>query len=226
MAIDLVQLRNEIRAIAAPMQTQINYLASRLDNIETEVQSSYAQINQLLRTIQPYEYELIFDRAGSCSVMSEALKTAQQQVIIVCPWLTHYGVQEWVSQQLERLLSRNVRVKIGWGRLEDLEQGKTDNSFWYGALPKLRQLQHNYPEMLQLKALGTHEKYLVCDRQFAMLGSHNVLTSGVSSTEREVGLRTTDSRIIQGLINRFQNARNLEAKDTYRGGKDWECSCF
>ena len=39
-----------------------------------------------------------------------------------------------------------------------------------------------------------------------MLGSHNMLTSSLQSAEREVGIRTTDLNIIQGLINRFDGA--------------------
>jgi phosphatidylserine/phosphatidylglycerophosphate/cardiolipin synthase-like enzyme len=211
--INLAQLRKEIQAIATPM-------------IETAVRDSYAQINRLLHSIHPYEYELIYDRTGSRSVLTEALKTAQQQLILVCPWPTTAGMTNSVFSQLEYLLEKGVCVKIGWGRLDDLPQGKTDRNFWYGALPQLRQLQRNYPENFQLKALGTHEKYLVCDRKFAMLISHNFLTSGVRSAEREIGLRTTDPRLIQDLINRFDSAENLEADSTCRGRIGWQFSSF
>ncbi|MBD0314746.1 MAG: hypothetical protein ICV86_18455, partial [Microcoleus sp. T3-bin5] len=63
-----------------------------------------------------------------------------------------------------------------------------------------------YSDRFKLKLLGTHEKFLVSDNRFAMLGSHNFLTSGVSKREREIGLRTNDSRIIEGLIERFDSA--------------------
>lgn len=212
MPIDLVQLRNEIRAIASPMQAQIDCLALRLDSLEISVQEWLEEINQILKAIQPYEYELVFDRPASRKLLKEALLKVQKQLIIICPNLTHFGMTDWVLHQLEVILNRDVQVKIGYGRLDDLKQGKTDDPFWYGALPRLRQLQHNYPENFQLKALGTHEKFLVCD-DFALLGSHNLLTSGVCSSEREVGLRTTDPRIVRGLINRFQDARNLGEQD-------------
>lgn len=60
----------------------------------------------------------------------------------------------------------------------------------YRSLPKLQALESQYPQLFQLKLLGTHEKFLVCDDSFAMLGSHNLLTSNTSSTEREIGLLT------------------------------------
>ncbi|MBR8833365.1 MAG: hypothetical protein DSM106950_04800 [Stigonema ocellatum SAG 48.90 = DSM 106950] len=67
-----------------------------------------------------------------------------------------------------------------------------------------------------MKLLGTHEKFLVCDRSWAMLGSHNFLTSGDSGSEREVGLRTNDPRIIEELISRFERAKNLEEEGQER----------
>lgn len=57
--------------------------------------------------------------------------------------------------------------------------------------------------LLTLKPLGTHEKYLVCDRAWAMVGSHNLLSSGTNGGQREVGLRTDDPRIVAGLVERF-----------------------
>lgn len=44
-----------------------------------------------------------------------------------------------------------------------------------------------------------------------MLGSHNFLASSdYSKQERELGLYTTDPRIIAELIKRFEDAEDLE----------------
>ena len=50
---------------------------------------------------------------------------------------------------------------------------------------------------------------IVCDRSFAMLGSHNLLTSGVGE-EREIGMRTTDPNLIEKLIERYEHAPDRE----------------
>jgi len=70
----------------------------------------------------------------------------------------------------------------------------------YDAVPTLEELQAEYSNLLTLKVLGTHEKFLVCDRKFAMLGSHNYLTSHTSSSERELGLKTDSPELIDKLI--------------------------
>lgn len=151
-----------------------------------------------------YEDRLVFNRGQSREVLSHALENVQKRLILVCPWLTSWATAV-VIKKCEELIKRRVRIDIGWGRLEDLARDQID-TFWYGALPKLRQLQNEYPEFLYLKELGTHEKFLVCDNNFAMLGSHNFLTSKESSPEFEVGILIKDTNTIQDLIKRFDES--------------------
>ncbi len=189
--------------------------------IDVAVEKRVAELNQLLKEIQPaHEYNLVFGRSGSRNVLlKQALQQAQHRLILVCPWPA-WGVDFQVIQKLEVLLQRNVYIDIGWGRLKDIDElGFSSGSIrqrlklssdYYSALPKLEALEQKYSKQLKLKLLGTHEKFLVCDDRFAMLGSHNFLTSGTYSAEREVGLRTNDPRIIADLIKRFDDAKNLE----------------
>lgn len=151
-----------------------------------------------------YEDRLVFNRGQSREVLSHALENVQKRLILVCPWLTSWATAV-VIEKCEELIKRGVRIDIGWGKLEDLAKDQID-TFWYGALPKLRQLENEYPEFLYLKELGTHEKFLVCDNNFAMLGSHNFLTSKESSPEFEVGILIKDTNTIQDLIKRFDES--------------------
>jgi hypothetical protein len=149
----------------------------------------------------------------------QALEKTQKRLIIVCPWLSKYGIEDEVIGKFKALLeSRNSCIDIGWGYRKDWENGTVGdwsnsiNGWKYSALPELIKLEERYPGRFRLKALGTHEKFLVCDSNFAMLGSHNFLTSSSKSNEREIGLRTTESRIIQDMITRFDNASALKVQ--------------
>ncbi len=82
-------------------------------------------------------------------------------------------------------MNRNCHIDIGWGH----ERLRGRLGWRYNALKDLRQLERDYFDHFRLKLLRTHEKFLVCDRTFAMLGSHNMLTSNAQSAEREVGIR-------------------------------------
>lgn len=87
---------------------------------------------------------------------------------------------------------------------------KNNTSAWkYDALGTLENLQDRYPDKLNLKLIGTHEKFITCDESFGIIGSHNFLTSGSTSKERELGIRTNDPNIIKQLIERFDNAKSL-----------------
>jgi phosphatidylserine/phosphatidylglycerophosphate/cardiolipin synthase-like enzyme len=90
-----------------------------------------------------------------------------------------------------------------WGYLGD--RSTIGEGWRYNALVDLRQLEAEYPNRFKLKLIGTHEKFLICDRSFALLGSHNLLASGIQSAEREVGVRMSDPQVIQGLLTRFND---------------------
>lgn len=163
------------------------------------------------------EDKLIFGRDGSRATLLEALETTQTRLIIVCPWLNDSAINDEVMQKIWDILERrNSCIDIGWGYRQDWEEGTmgdySHSTFrWkYNALPKLRELEQRYPSKFRLKALGTHEKFLVCDRTFALIGSHNFLSSSAKSNERESGVRITSQRIIQDLITSYDTATVLK----------------
>jgi hypothetical protein len=195
------------------------------------IEQRVAEINILLKEIQPkYEYKLVCDRDQSRALLLKAVKEAKERLILVCPWL-HWGIRWNQSELLDRfhtLLGKsNCSIDIGWGHYYDMENDKVRYSStslrqslktygrMYTALPQLEKLEKDYPEQFKLKLLGTHEKFLVCDRAWAMIGSHNFLSSGDKSPEREVGLWTNDPYIIDSLIKRFESAKNLEEQQVH-----------
>ena len=173
--------------------------------------SSELNTNNLAREIiehsPKYEYELVLGRTQSRQVLLEALASVENRLILVCPWLCHHGFDPEIQNQLENLLSKGVMIEIGYGKLSDIEKGKL-TGFFYNTLKQARSLANKYPNF-KLKLIGTHEKYLVCDRAFAMLGSHNFLTSGIGE-EREIGMKITDPDLIEELIVRYEQAPDRE----------------
>lgn len=231
-----LELKNRINALETTLDREatnfearltdsINGLSSDLDkrfannfqDFSTKIQTINEEklaenlevINQLLKERLPnYEYKLVFDRTGSRQVLLEALQSVKQELFLVCPWLCRYGFDDEVIQHFQSLLDREVKINIGWGHWKDFDKDKLGKGFLYDRLKTVKDFQTKYPDLCHLKILGTHEKYLVCDREFAMLGSHNFLTSSISP-ERELGLRTNDTKIIQDLIERFKQAPDL-----------------
>lgn len=192
-------------------------LTSRLEDyqqynlIAQTALSSALNTHNLVREVvdyaPKYEYELVVGREQSRQALLEALASVEDRLILVCPWLCHHGFDLEIQNQLENLLIKGVTIEIGYGKLSDIEKGKL-TGFFYNTLKQATSLANKHPN-LKLKLIGTHEKYLVCDRSFAMLGSHNFLTSGVGE-EREIGMRTTDPNLIEKLIERYEQAPDRE----------------
>ncbi len=207
--------RQEIENRLALVAEEINKIQNLVDQaVEVRIQ----EINQQLKAIRSYDYELVFDRPTVRAILIEALAQAKERIIIVCPWISRSAITPEIIEKIEASLQRNCRIDIGWGHLRDIDAGEfplrvdrqgwqtnyLDNGKFYDALNDLENLGKKYPQQLNLKILGTHENFLVCDKSFAWMGSHHFLTVSDRFPEREVGIRTNDSRIIVGLINRFE----------------------
>lgn len=177
-------------------------------------------IDRRLEAIFPYEYELIAgDRPD---LLLAALEQVQQRLIIVSPWLRKTATNG-VVERLEATLKRQVQVNIGWGHRTDIgREGNPNKSItltskgWryhaerdkfqnYQLLPEILSLKKRYSH-LSLKLLGVEEKVIVCDRAWAMMGGQHSLCYDASQIPADVGLYTTDPRIINGLIECYKEA--------------------
>jgi hypothetical protein len=190
----------------------------KIDNlIQQQVDRSNLVQFEIVKQLLPkqHSYDLVSGRNESRQIFLEALAQSQQRLILVCPWLTDYAIDNDVRNLLIAALSRGVSIDIGWGHLSDVKNNivplskqtllnsKAKKWGGYSAVNWVYELQDEYKNLLTLKILGTHEKFLVCDRKFAMLGSHNYMTSGNSSNERELGVKTDSPETIDKLIELF-----------------------
>ncbi len=208
-----------------PLDIEVN-IATLLDR---SIGERIDEVNKIIKETQKsFYYELVFDRSGSHQVLIESLQQAKEQIVIICPWVSGHVIRE-IDTHIEAALKRKVQILIGWGHLNDTQiYGKRSNNLYnnlnrddllrlncqdwkYGGIKILERIQNKYQGQLKLKVIGTHEKFLVCDRNVAMVGSHNFLTSGESSPERELGLKTNDPYIIDKLITRFNQPNISES---------------
>ncbi|MDY7023100.1 MAG: pentapeptide repeat-containing protein, partial [Cyanobacteriota bacterium] len=207
----------EIQENLLTLQNRLDELSEKLDSISLSSQTETALSTEVISTApllatevipSPPESQLIFDRSRSRNILLEALSTAAERIIIICPWLNSNSIDRNLLQKFRDCLSRGCQIEIGWGHSSD--RHKISQDWRYNALGELQNLQREYPKLLRLKLLGTHENYLVCDTRFALVGSHNLLASGGKSTERDTGIFTTDPKVVHGLIQRFDQTKEPE----------------
>ncbi len=221
----LLNLAN--RSKLEQQQQQIATTITQLDQRSSEVQQGIQSLAEAtnLPPLVPGSTSLVVGSTKSKEALIEALRTAQSRVIIVSPWLREAAFRE-VLPEFEEALSRGVEISIGWGYESNIgnvvsisSKGRwtyhqnQDERREYGAIPSLNKLVNKYPGKLTLKLLGTHEKLLICDFSFAIVGSHNLLSAKAWNGCRELGIRTTDAQAIQALIEHFDNAPNRAERE-------------
>lgn len=220
------QTQNDQRFGLNTLKNSTDEINSRLSQFgEREYQWLEQQFNQLnlyLKSID-HKYELVCDRKGSREKLLEAINMAEERLILVCPWPA-YGLSSENNEVYTKLRSfledhPKAVLDIGWGHRKDinkLEQKPSLESLlnysnFYDGADLLRKLEISFPDRCRLKILGTHEKFIVCDHHFGIIGSHNFFTSGPGNdnSDRELGIYTTNPSIIYQMIRRFEQAPDL-----------------
>jgi phosphatidylserine/phosphatidylglycerophosphate/cardiolipin synthase-like enzyme len=216
-----MQNAKDLRAISQLLkQAQI-----MIDKYNLPPQKFLEQLG-LLQT-QP-ETEIVFEKTGGRFHLFKALEEAKERVVIKCPWASNRAIDNDLMLRLNYALDQGVQIALGWGYQYDLgtvikkdHHGNltfaAEGQYRYSAMSKLFQLQKRYSDHLHLKLTGGHSKYFVCDRKFAYVGSHNILSSTIPNLKiaypdlqgDETGTIHRNQEIIQKLITRYDKAIDL-----------------
>jgi tetratricopeptide (TPR) repeat protein len=221
-------LREELQEVEQQLQ-ELPDSPELQTQVEATVSRELLEINRHLHSYptEP-QYELVFDfrngspaiaqenPASSRRVLLEALEHTQERLLLIWPWSSQCPLDNDLLQRLETFLQAGKRLDLGWCH----QVGREDrflsviNQRWgiqlrqrelQETLQKLLQLKQAYPEQFWFQVLGTAENFLVADRDFAVLGTDESLTSHTLFPNLELKLRTTDASVIQQLIQRFDH---------------------
>lgn len=154
----------------------------------------------------------------------KALDQAQERVVMVWPWSPSAELDAELLARFKEVLERHCRLEIGWCHPGD-RQGllvKGIRQPWNlttvlhqklkQALKQLLLLKQRYPNHFTFKILGTDEQFLVCDRAHAIVGLDALPAASTALPNLDVRLRTTETAVIDRLLQRFDNP-TLTAKD-------------
>jgi len=206
--------------VVRDFQDELEKLVKKVNGIQDCFESSAVLERTLSEQLQRMipDISLVIGRARTGVVLNEAISKAKEKLVIVCPWLNRKVIDSAMISRLKNLADQGVTILIGWGYPEkDVSKWKLENrsisiddfigripsneSWKYDAVVALKEIATCFPEKLILsRPIGTHEKYIVCDNEFALITSHNFLLSDDRSKTMEIGLRTSDTRIISKLL--------------------------
>ncbi len=204
------------------LRNQLKYLGDRLDGHEHRLDQTAAAVGQLAATGREAHYELLFDLPNATgpnshrTLLEVALATATHSVTMVIPHPDKSIFDnEWLKQ-VRAFLDRGGKLDLGWGYLSNLEQPVTpryiqarssvrqaDKGCLKRILTHLNELRRCYPDQFRFKVLGTDDRFLVSDRDYAILGSQVNLQSQ-AFPRLAVGLRTNHPAVIDRLLERFE----------------------
>jgi phosphatidylserine/phosphatidylglycerophosphate/cardiolipin synthase-like enzyme len=133
--------------------------------------------------------EVIVGAAAHHDLVLDALRTAQEQVVLACPWVGQLATNDALRAALVSAAGRGVRIHLLWGvtkgeRREDVFKGDSWEFLSRFAPGKAAGCIY-----VADRPSGCHAKLITCDLDWAVVTSSNFLNSGRERQTQEVGVR-------------------------------------
>ena len=111
--------------------------------------------------------------------LMRALREAEEEVLIISPWINAHTVDNELSTLIYDALKRDVRICVGHGisgRYKSEEDERKERNARY-VIDRLRGFTRGRERLLNFYRVdATHQKIVICDRKFAITGSFNWLS--------------------------------------------------
>ncbi len=143
-------------------------------------------------------------------VLKMALSDAKESVEILSGWIGAPLLDPDIQDQMREALGRGVKIRIGFGW--ESSSGHELRGIGKQALDFLLSLRSSFPQLLDVAMFPNHEKVLVCDGQWVVIGSNNWLSNkAFRNSERSVFLRDssfaeTERRRIQFVVSKHRGS--------------------
>ena len=133
--------------------------------------------------------------------LERAFQTSRRELIIASGFLSSYVVNEPFARKLRSVLLRQVEVTLVFSDERSHSNNNWQESSFSRALNLLESLSREYPNLKLIKK-HTHQKGIVVDDKYAIIGSFNFLSN--NRVERaETSSKVSDEASIKGLKSEF-----------------------
>ena len=131
--------------------------------------------------------------------LTHALRTAKKELVIVSGWLSDRVVDNQFCALLAGALDRGVNVHIAYGASDRDGQHRLSETATR-ALERLKEIgERSQKGQLTIVQRPTHEKCLVVDKKYAIVGSFNWLANA-HYRDRETSLKVHQRRVMVELM--------------------------
>lgn len=136
------------------------------------------------------DISLVINAAEHHEQLLTALREAKNQVVLVCPWVGQIERNRRLQDALVEAVDRGVRVHLLWG----VDRGDAFEAQFGPASRDLVELlaprEHRVGGLFVApRPAGVHAKLIVCDTEWAVVSSCNMLNSSENRREFELGVK-------------------------------------
>ena len=159
----------------------INDLKNNLDKIDN--QNFTSKIND----ISNKQIKVLSTPKEHRKFLLKSLNQANKTIVIFSGWLTDYSVNDEFRTKIKSCLDRGVDIIIAWGYKKS---GSISSEQKNAGEKSIRDLQewtslNKTKGTLETFYFPNHSKILICDTQYAVMGSFNWLSNSGGSTNEE-----------------------------------------
>lgn len=158
-------------------------LKNRIQELETALQRKQEESDQLRTQLQQQQGEFLRTEEHR-AVLEKALRQAKKELIIIAPWLNRRTCDDALCKLVAQAVKRGVHIRIGYGITErpndpDVGRNRANAQRVIWAMnTAVEQEGSPFPGgKLEIQRVSdTHQKILICDRAYGVLGSFNWLS--------------------------------------------------
>lgn len=171
------------------MASVLEESSDRPQDIHEELTDLDEQVTETAELLAPFagSSELVVGTSATFrDAAFEALATANEQVVLACPWVGQMGRDSSWQDAIRHAMARGIKVVLVWGiDGELLDDGETS----WRALLALAREDDAGGLVFANRGASSHAKLIACDLSWAIATSCNYLNASPGRERREVGLR-------------------------------------
>lgn len=153
-----------------------------VENLQSENKELRAQMNEYFEENKHFKHLLdneskILENAAIRRAFDSALQTSTKEIDIFAAWINNNVVDERMLQIFESLLKKGVTIKIRYG-IGDESNPENDSRTWWTKenAKKMKKRFAKYGDLFRMKWDNSHAKLFICDDQFYVISSFNILS--------------------------------------------------
>jgi len=174
----------------------INDLKNNLEIIDNK------NFNSKIKDISNKEIKVLTSPKEHREFLLKTLNEADKTIIIFSGWLTDYSVNEEFRKRIKNCLERGVDIIIAWGYKKSGSISSDEKNTGAKSIKNLQEWTSlkKTKGTLETFFFPNHSKILICDTQYAVMGSFNWLSNSGGSSNEERSWIVYNKKFIQDEI--------------------------